>query len=459
MDPLSIAASIVGLVTAAKHISGVCGKLIGSRKNGLEEINSVMNVVDTLRSVLLQVRVLVLDQGAIDASRGAMILVDEVITTLSACVLTLSDLDGCVKGMESEQRLGLLDTIRWSSRASELCGFLQKLEAHKSSLSLMLSILTCQSVREAQNAVLDLKVIVSRVLESNELLAERMSALGTSKAPSVMTNVWDDTYSIAQQGASYRMGSPTTQNTLHQDTNPRLSSIVSFEKYLHSSWSWSMFSGLSFSKVSNIAVIALPIDASDLNNGNIYLFDDVDVHNPIIAQPTCHEETPNVLESESSEIRETLIIRPSIHPVTSLEEVQLIQSGRINGMDFTPSAGPSPGSDRFLPIGRVIATKNWTLHEGKPTLCGYKHLHYEQGEPTKVRSRFSSRSLVGLEGNISGHFQASRAQHLGLAQSQQASKRDKGESARDLRDCKKLMHAMSLRGVGHFVAFEPCNAA
>jgi hypothetical protein len=142
MDPLSIATAVVGLLKTAQQVSLIIGKIASSKKHGSKEINDVKITVDTLRSVLLQLQLLLLNRAKIDHKRASMILVDEVVVTLTACVMTFSDLDGCVKGLESDERLGILDSVRWASKASELKVYLQNLEAHKTSLALMVNILS-----------------------------------------------------------------------------------------------------------------------------------------------------------------------------------------------------------------------------------------------------------------------------------------------------------------------------
>ncbi len=52
----SIAAFVVGLMTSHEKISYSCGRLTAGRKSGSKEINDIKTAVDTLRSVLLQVK-------------------------------------------------------------------------------------------------------------------------------------------------------------------------------------------------------------------------------------------------------------------------------------------------------------------------------------------------------------------------------------------------------------------
>jgi hypothetical protein len=77
-----------------------------------------------------------------------MILVNEVIATLSICVFNFSDLHGCVRGIEAEGYLDFGDSIRWMLRKEELTVYMGTLEAHKTSLIFMINILTwyCHSM-------------------------------------------------------------------------------------------------------------------------------------------------------------------------------------------------------------------------------------------------------------------------------------------------------------------------
>jgi hypothetical protein len=142
MDPLSVATAVIGLLKTARQVSAVIAKIASSKKHGSKEINDVKITVDTLRSVLLQLQLLLLNRARVDQKRASMILVEEVVVTLTACVMTFSDLDGCVKGLESDEGLGILDSVRWASKTSELKGYLLSLEAHKTSLALMVNILS-----------------------------------------------------------------------------------------------------------------------------------------------------------------------------------------------------------------------------------------------------------------------------------------------------------------------------
>jgi len=69
-------------------------------------------------------------------------LVEQVVTTLSACVLTFSELDVFVQALDSEQKMGILDRMKWIIKSNALKELLERLQQHKISLNLMLTILT-----------------------------------------------------------------------------------------------------------------------------------------------------------------------------------------------------------------------------------------------------------------------------------------------------------------------------
>jgi len=129
-------------MAAAQQVSFLIGLILRSTKTGPQEVADIKLTVETLRSVFLQLRLLILDRACIDPQRTSLILLDQVVVTLTACVMTFSDLDGCVKGLFNDVRLGFLDGMRWASKTAELTKYLRSLESHKSSLILMISILT-----------------------------------------------------------------------------------------------------------------------------------------------------------------------------------------------------------------------------------------------------------------------------------------------------------------------------
>jgi len=141
-DPLSVAASIAGLLTVAGKISTVVIDLTSKSKAAPKDIENVRSSVETIRAVLLQLQLLLLGRAKVNRQRTSLILVEQVVITLSACVSTFSELDVFVETLSTDHAMQLLDRIRWATKASTIKELLDRLEAHKASLTLMVTILT-----------------------------------------------------------------------------------------------------------------------------------------------------------------------------------------------------------------------------------------------------------------------------------------------------------------------------
>ena len=142
MDPLSVVASIAGILGAAAQVSTSISTLIEKSRKAPKDIRKVKDEVDTIRSVLHQLQALLLGSAKTNRARTSLILVDQVVVTLSACVSTFSELDVIVGTLVSDEKLGLMDRLRWGTKASAIDESLKSLQTQKSSLTLILTILT-----------------------------------------------------------------------------------------------------------------------------------------------------------------------------------------------------------------------------------------------------------------------------------------------------------------------------
>ncbi|KAE9363827.1 hypothetical protein N431DRAFT_521181 [Stipitochalara longipes BDJ] len=301
MEPLSITMAVIGLLKTANEVSSGIARFVSSKNNGSKEIRDVKTTVDTLRSVLLQLQLLLLNHGKIDERRSSMILVDELVATLTACVMTFSDLDSCVEGLESDERLGILGSVRWASKSAELRRYERNLEAHKTSLGLIVNILSCQSAHNLANDAAELKVMMVRVLNSNKALAERMSMLESvqwqhspQKRRDYKTASAFGQDTIAEPDAdipesfvpeapkghpAFTFEEDLSKSWVYQRSlirGPRTFSIASSKRLTQVTQSWSVLSGISLSQISNIAVQSLPIFQDDLKDNHLYDFGTVD---------------------------------------------------------------------------------------------------------------------------------------------------------------------------------------
>lgn len=141
-DPLSVAASVVGLLTAAVQVSTFLYNVIRKSRDAPKSATKLRNSVEDIRNVLEQLQ-RYLDGGRpAQRSRTALIMVEQVTATLASCVTTFDDLKTFAATLQSESKMGLLVRARWVFKEEALHDFQTRLEAQKSSMTLMLTILT-----------------------------------------------------------------------------------------------------------------------------------------------------------------------------------------------------------------------------------------------------------------------------------------------------------------------------
>ena len=142
MDPLSVTASIVGILGAATKVSSVLYNFVHDAKGAPKLAQTVLAEVNGLSTVLSHLQTYILGLATSSKSRTSLILADQVIVTLADCVTTFSELEAVLGTARIESELRILDRIKWASKESKVSGIQGRLQSNKSSLTLMLTILS-----------------------------------------------------------------------------------------------------------------------------------------------------------------------------------------------------------------------------------------------------------------------------------------------------------------------------
>ena len=152
-DPLSITASIAGLIAITAQIAGKAGELWNfgkDVKDAPESVRQIQEEMDEMTRIFCQVRLLIGGTTRVTPSGLAMVSIHQLSATLSGCVLLCTKLDlklDEVSGLRGaggqKNKTGLMrEKIKWTlwteAAAAEI---LHDLQRHKLSLSLMLSII------------------------------------------------------------------------------------------------------------------------------------------------------------------------------------------------------------------------------------------------------------------------------------------------------------------------------
>src|SRR4051812_25195760 len=117
MDPLSVTASVLGLLAAAGQVTSLLVAFTKSANGAPDLAQAVLTDLQQFSSTLGHLQGILLD-GATSADPGAsLVLVEHVVVILTSCVLTLSELEETVNSIGTDQ-WGVLNRVRWTLKES-----------------------------------------------------------------------------------------------------------------------------------------------------------------------------------------------------------------------------------------------------------------------------------------------------------------------------------------------------
>ncbi|KAK4209267.1 hypothetical protein QBC37DRAFT_391391 [Rhypophila decipiens] len=335
MDPLSIAASIAGLLSAAGAVTKALAPYVAAARETPKVAVQVHSEMQSIAVILSALQVLTRNLGSIPMQRAALVQVDHVVAVLTDGVLIFSDLEDVVKSLDSLgdlslsiTRLSLRSRLQWAWKESDITSLLARLQGFKLSASLILNILQSDSAMRAEGSRTDLTNNVNHLLESSKDVARRLMNLEdnfdarsmVSKRRSVAVSVKlghaedDETTrflnrvnSIQDENTSQLATSPSTlprseytratdvpfEQHLEESLAYRRAQRESMDFSFRSSVAWSngisTFSGLTLGDISVMSVIALPICAAEISNAHHYTFGNLEPPAPLIS-PTNREQ-------------------------------------------------------------------------------------------------------------------------------------------------------------------------
>lgn len=138
-DPISVAAGVIGIVTAAMQVSNLLIDFTRRTKHAPVLANIVLTEVDDIYAIMKQLQPFLLGLEIPDQSRTSLLQVDSVVAVLTSCVATFSELKELTDQLKARD-LGFLERSKWVFKESAISGLVSRLQANKLSLSLMLNI-------------------------------------------------------------------------------------------------------------------------------------------------------------------------------------------------------------------------------------------------------------------------------------------------------------------------------
>ncbi|KAF3119188.1 hypothetical protein TWF569_004293 [Orbilia oligospora] len=293
MEALGIAASIVGLLAAGAKLIPWLVNIADKVADAPISVKAVSPELKETIIILEAIQLYVLDRQAVAENRWALILLEHISVTLSGFVLTYSDLERHVDFVQPDKEMSVFDRSKWLLKEKEILDVIRRLQNHKSSLSTMLNILQCQTLRQDQGLVAQ--------LERRRAAPESMAIM---PVPDVTTpsaiSVRDDTSTTASKQSNTSRVSKISMLSLFpgpKSPERRKGPTFEFEKDLKTSWVYkrssfgflsqsktsllsrrgtergvamSALSKVSWTEIPNLSVFNLPVFASDIYNSEWY---------------------------------------------------------------------------------------------------------------------------------------------------------------------------------------------
>lgn len=141
MEPLSVAGSVVGLISAASKMIPMLYNLGSAIKDAPHHAQATVSELGDITLVLTQLQKYIDGRAQASIQRLALITVEHIATALTGCVMTFSELDALLKSLHVDKGLSAWDRAVWIIRKDEVALLISRLQSHKSTLGLMLNII------------------------------------------------------------------------------------------------------------------------------------------------------------------------------------------------------------------------------------------------------------------------------------------------------------------------------
>ncbi|KAK6338463.1 hypothetical protein TWF730_002526 [Orbilia blumenaviensis] len=306
-EAIGLAASIVGLLAVGAKLIPWLSNVTQKMKDVPDSVRSVIFELNETTIILGAIQGYITEQEKVARNRKCLISMDNISVTLTGFVVTYSDLERYVDLAKVDDDMSTFDRSKWLLREKEVLDAVRRLQNHKSSLNLMLSIIQNSSLGKAEHEMERLcKLVEHALLRDQHLVAQlehrnRKAIQGTSTTFSVPDTATIPS-TIVEDGASTVVAAKSnSRRILLKSLLPNFEALIGergtpfdFEKDLLTSWVYkrsgfhisksslwsregserrmalSAISQLTWAEVSNISVFSLPIFSVDIYNGYHY---------------------------------------------------------------------------------------------------------------------------------------------------------------------------------------------
>ncbi|KAH8729099.1 hypothetical protein GQ44DRAFT_823826 [Phaeosphaeriaceae sp. PMI808] len=299
---LETAAAIIGILAAAGTVAQILSPAVAAFGDATKNAAAVLSEVNQMRTILSALHGYLDDLEISPQERKQLIQVDQLVATLTDGVLLFSELEALALKLH-KGGIGAVNRLQWLRNDGKFASIRSRMQCFKSSITIMLNILQCESDREANRSHSQLLAITSVLLSSNRELSMRLARLETglgveesirtARPESVITTntVTGNMHNLRMETINEDASTiPLFSLTDSQFEKVLMASKVyrkaknfdidaSFRSSVVRSHAWTFLSDISLSDISSVSAIALPIFCKDISNMQHYRFreDNVEV--------------------------------------------------------------------------------------------------------------------------------------------------------------------------------------
>ncbi|KAF2692134.1 hypothetical protein K458DRAFT_354399 [Lentithecium fluviatile CBS 122367] len=382
MDPLSIGSAVVGLIAAASRIAPVLQHFISHTRDSPKSASQVLSEMQSITAALEQLQVYLTGASQTSAGRRAMLSLRAIVTSMTACVTTYSDLERVVGKCVVD---GQVKRAKWVYYESEIAKLVQKVQANKLSLIFMLTILQCESQQEAENSTEQLTQTIERLIQSNGEIRSRIDAMSIDHTPVAPTSLGSTSEATSNSDSQkWAFEEDLNNSRVYKKLRPQ-DSAWSISNSERASMALSIFSDLTLANVSAISVLRLPVWSNDLSNPAHYRFES-DIRALFIDEMLEHRFGKMFQDPDAANLGTGHIFNESIHLGAghAVEDNQDVEN--VPRDDHAPSIFSRDEREvakidpkvQFIAASRCVFTQP-ELYE-IPNFKGYPWLEYRLGQ-------------------------------------------------------------------------------
>jgi hypothetical protein len=138
MDPLSIAASITGILAAAAQVSSLLSQI----RRAPASVTAVLSEIEHIRIVFRALQSFVDRARTVTRYRATLIQIEDFTVILTQTVIVFSELETLITPLLANSgRSSIRRRLNWSRQESGVNRLVNQLQRHKTSLSLLLQVI------------------------------------------------------------------------------------------------------------------------------------------------------------------------------------------------------------------------------------------------------------------------------------------------------------------------------